>query len=237
MIVFQYIFTASGETSDLQIMGIVFAGVGVLLAASSAFADPCRVMDPELAGEYVGGCHDGLSEGYGTAAGASFYQGQFHNGKKHGIGVKVWANGDRYEGGFREDMKEGLGRYSWGAKSRWAGDSYVGEYRNDKRYGQGVYEWANGDRYEGLWKDDLRYGPSAMEIQKQRAQTAWMAAVGKPGTVVCSELSQGLVLREKVRGKVERVVGDQVEVSIAEFGNALPGQTVRRIFSDWRLCD
>lgn len=230
----------------MQNTRIPVAGVVLLLAASSAFAASCRVMDPELVGQYTGGCRDGLAEGYGTAKGASLYRGQFHDGKKHGTGVKAWANGDRYEGGFSDDMKDGVGRYHWGEKSQWAGDSYAGEYRKDKRHGQGVYEWASGDRYEGFWQDDLRYGPSAMEIQKQRAQAAWMAAAGKSGTVVCSVLPQGLALREKVRGKVMRVEGDQVEVRLSESGDTLwgqvgvaaqPGQTIKGAFSDWHLCD
>lgn len=227
-------------------MRIVVVMMGVLLAAPSVFADTCRVTDPELAGQYAGGCHDGLAEGYGSAKGMSFYRGQFRSGKKHGMGVKMWTNGDRYEGGFKEDMKEGAGRYTWGAKSQWAGDLYAGEYRNDKRHGQGVYEWANGDRYEGLWQDDLRYGLSAMEIQKQRALAAWMAAAGKPGTVVCSALPQGLALQEPVRGKIVRVTGDHVEVSITGRGDPLradasggmdSGQTIQGVFSDWHLCD
>lgn len=50
--------------------------------------------------------------------------------RKHGKGVKVWANGDRYEG----------------------------EWREDKQHGRGIYMWANGDRYEGEWKDGDLHG-------------------------------------------------------------------------------
>jgi hypothetical protein len=70
------------------------------LCASSAGAQTCKVLDPELAtGTYTGACKDGLASGQGTVkpkavagvapgAGAS-YVGDFVEGRKQGAGVKT----------------------------------------------------------------------------------------------------------------------------------------------------
>lgn len=63
-----------------------------LLAALDARAG-CRVLDPELAGDYQGGCKAGLAEGVGHASGAARYVGEFREGKKHGRGTYTLPNG------------------------------------------------------------------------------------------------------------------------------------------------
>jgi len=203
----------SGD-NKLWMLKNVLLGAACLLAVSSSFAESCKVLDPEIAAEYAGDCRNGLADGYGIAKGESHYQGEFKNGMKHGRGIKVWAIGDRYEGEFRNDRREGWGRYHWGDQSQWPGDRYSGQYHNDKPEGQGIYEWSSGDRFEGMWKEGLRYGPSAMEIQQNRARLALTEAVGRPGVVVCQVSSQGINLNETVRGKVERVVGERLEVRV-----------------------
>ena len=69
------------------------------LAVSSAAAQAppkCIVLDPELQGSYAGACANGKAEGQGTARGRAAYVGEFHEGRKHGRGVKTWPWGDRY---------------------------------------------------------------------------------------------------------------------------------------------
>lgn len=176
----------------------------------------CKVIDPDLAqGTYSGGCKEGLADGYGEVSGVGSYRGDFQAGKKHGIGIKVMPNGDRYAGRFSEDYRHGKGVYVWGDKTQWAGDRYEGEYQRDLRHGWGVFQWGSGDRYEGPWQNDLRMGPSVMETRRAQAAEASGKAV-KIGGQVCAEVQLGLVDRQRIRGKVESVAGENVQVRIVE---------------------
>ena len=177
---------------------------------------PCKILDPDLAqGVYSGGCKDGLAHGYGTVNGISRYRGDFYAGKKHGKGDKTMPNGDRYVGDFRDDYRHGKGVYIWGNKTPWAGDRYEGEYQHDLRHGLGTYKWSNGDRYEGLWKDDLRLGLSVME--KRRAEAAASAEKGvKVGAKLCADEKWDLLIRQRILGKIESIIGDAVRVRILE---------------------
>jgi len=157
---------------ELRKLLACFAAVALFpLGASGQTA--CRVLDPELAAIYQGGCKDGLAEGYGDAKGAAEYHGNFHAGRKHGKGVKTWPSGDRYEGEFVEDRKEGAGRYTWSPRGPSAGESYSGAYLNDRRHGYGVYEWPSGDRYAGPWAQDASTGPpTPMMIAREQVPPA-----------------------------------------------------------------
>ena len=64
----------------------------LLLLATVAQAQTCRVLDPELQGTYAGPCVNGLAEGEGVARGQAEYRGGFQAGRKHGHGVKTWPN-------------------------------------------------------------------------------------------------------------------------------------------------
>jgi hypothetical protein len=174
----------------------------------------CKVLDPDLAqGVYVGGCKNGLADGYGEVSGAGSYRGDFRAGRKHGKGIKVMPNGDRYAGDFRDDYRHGKGIYVWGAKTPWAGDRYEGEYLWDKRHGWGVFQWGSGDRYEGQWQDNLRMGVSVMELRRAQAGEAAARSV-KAGVRVCIEAQLGLVNRQRMSGRVEQVDGAAVQIRI-----------------------
>ncbi len=77
------------------------------------------------------------------------YTGEMKDGKEHGRGVWVGADGDSYDGDWKDGKEHGHGVYVWGPDSEWAGDRYEGEYRDGERHGRGVYVWADGNRYEG----------------------------------------------------------------------------------------
>jgi hypothetical protein len=159
-------------------------GVSAVACAQSG----CLVLDPELQGSYEGGCGGGKAEGQGTARGSAVYTGGFHQGKKHGYGVKTWSWGDRYEGGFADDFKHGQGIYIWSAHTLFAGDRYEGGFINDKRNGYGLYTWASGDSYAGPWKDDALTGRATpMMIARFRATNASLEAMAKPGIRLCHE--------------------------------------------------
>jgi hypothetical protein len=190
----------------------------ILLWAALAWGQECRVLDPELQGRYSGGCVNGLAEGAGTASGVARYEGEFKAGRKHGKGVKTWANGDRYEGSFVEDRKEGVGVYAWG-RGPWAGERYEGAYLHDQRHGFGVYRWPSGDVYAGPWKEDAFAGPpTEMMVARAKSEAAARAAVAKEGQKVCREMPIGIGDRDWVRGVVVSVNSEQVAVRIDDTG-------------------
>ena len=184
----------------------------LVLLAVPAYAQDCKVLDPELQASYAGPCVNGLAEGVGSARGIAEYQGEFRAGRKHGQGVKAWPNGDRYEGGFVEDRKEGTGKYSWG-RGPWAGESYEGPYLEDQRHGEGVYRWPTGDVYQGPWVRDAiaGYATPMMLAQRKHAEEAKLA-VAQAGRKVCREMAIGIALAEWIRGTVVGVSGEEVGV-------------------------
>ena len=195
------------------------AAVAALLPLGAGAQTACRVLDPELAGTYQGGCKDGLAEGQGEAKGTAEYRGGFHAGRKQGKGVKTWPSGDRYAGEFVADRKEGTGRFTWSARGPSAGESYSGAWLNDLRHGYGVYEWPSGDRYAGQWADDAIAGmPTPMMIARSRAKTETLLAVGKSGVKVCRALLVGIAVRDWIRGVVMQVDGDRISVRIDDPG-------------------
>jgi hypothetical protein len=204
-----------------RILVRALAAAAVAAAALHAQAQPrCFVADPELQGSYEGGCVDGKAEGRGGATGIAEYTGEFHLGRKHGMGVKTWARGDRYEGAFVDDYMEGWGVYTWGAKSLFAGDRYEGQLTRDKRSGFGLYTWGSRASYAGRWKDDVVAGMATpMMINRFRATNAHMEAMEKPGTRVChaSAIGGGT---PRAEGEVQAVNKDarQLSVKITRLG-------------------
>ncbi len=94
----------------------------------------CKVLIPELQGEYEGRCKKGLAHGKGEAKGTDTYKGQFKKGLPHGKGTYTWANGDVYIGKWRNGVREGEGKQT--------------------------YLMAHGvDVKDGIWKEDEYVGP------------------------------------------------------------------------------
>lgn len=201
----------------LSIIVSLFGGAGFAWAQAG-----CAVLDPELQGSYEGGCVNGKAEGRGTAKGTAAYVGEFHEGKKHGQGVKTWSRGDRYEGGFVDDYMSGWGTYVWGARSLFAGDRYEGELAKDKRNGFGLYTWASGDSYAGPWKDDAVSGRATpMMIARFRATNASLEAMAKPGVKVCHESTVAAGPEARTEGETQGLNKDarQVSVKITKLGS------------------
>ena len=213
---------------------VVFVAV-----AAPAFAQPCKVLDPELQGSYRGPCVNGLAQGEGMASGQAEYRGAFKAGHKHGRGVKTWPNGDRYEGEFVADRKEGYGVYVWG-KGPWEGERYDGSFANDRREGHGIYWWPHGDVYDGPWEADRATGPSTQMMQaRARFAAEARAALAKRGQRVCREVVFGIGGRDWLRGEVADVEGEYVGVRIQDAGkNALfpRGQVVWEPAESWTPC-
>jgi len=212
------IFFTGGRSTRILALLLGCATVAFSSFGASAQA-ACRVLDPELAGSYRGGCKDGLAEGYGVAKGTAEYRGGFHAGRKQGKGVETWPSGDRYEGDFVADRKQGIGTYTWSVDGPAAGQSYSGGYMNDRRNGYGVYRWPSGDHYAGQWVNDRIAGmPTPAMIARARAKTETLVAVTKPGIRVCRALRVGIAVRDWIRGEVMAVTADRIEVRIDDPG-------------------
>jgi hypothetical protein len=235
-----------GKRSTLMLALLSGLVAAALFPPVASAQTACRVLDPELAGIYQGGCREGLAEGYGEARGGAGYKGGFHAGRKQGKGVKTWPSGDRYEGEFVADRKEGYGEYVWSPRGPSAGERYRGGFLNDRRHGDGVYLWPSGDRYEGEWADDAIIGlPTRAMIARARAKTETLAAVAKPGVQVCRALPVGIAVRDWIRGEVTSVDGERIEVRIDDAGrqpHAIDGRPlakgmhIRSAAAEWTPC-
>ena len=86
-------------------------------------------------------------------ADGSEYQGEWQDGKRHGIGTYISPTGTRYEGEWENDGASGYGvcHYADGMK-------YDGQFESGERHGKGVLISPEGDRYEGQFKYDLVNG-------------------------------------------------------------------------------
>ena len=52
-----------------------------------------------------------------------YYEGDFVDGLKEGMGTYYYENGDKYFGGFKNDEKDGIGAYYYNN-----GESYIGNF-------------------------------------------------------------------------------------------------------------
>jgi hypothetical protein len=150
----------------------------------AASAPECRVKDPEISGRYVGQCNPmGWAHGTGSAQGATAsYTGEFKDGQKNGVGVKLWTQtADRYVGQFKNDFRDGVGLYVWGEKSGLFGYQYNGQFKLDKREGQGIFNWPNGESYAGRWAADAQLdGFTPTQILQGKEFNAKIGAWNKP---------------------------------------------------------
>ncbi|PRP68141.1 MORN repeat-containing protein [Nonlabens agnitus] len=101
---------------------------------------------------YVGQVKRKKANGYGIAIldSGSRYEGEWHNGLRHGNGTFYWIDGEHYEGEYVNDVRSGLGTYYWTN-----GEKFVGSWDNDLRNGKGKFYDKDGNIIaSGTWKDD-----------------------------------------------------------------------------------
>jgi MORN repeat len=119
----------------------------------------------------------GYPHGWGCKYGNSeVYEGQWHEGLKHGQGTRTWSSGEKYEGGWKENKRQGYGiqtyvdgstyeggwnddqECGYGKKTKTTGEVYSGGFCDGKEHGYAVREHNDGRKYEGGIKDGQAYG-------------------------------------------------------------------------------
>ncbi|CAG7786094.1 unnamed protein product [Allacma fusca] len=109
-------------------------------------------------GEYYGQRNDkNERHGRGRAKlpNGDIYLGCYYKGKRHGLGIYRYKNGNgaRYGGDWVLGEKQG-----WGTFYYPDGSQYTGNWYRGLRHGWGVYVYPNGDEYEGWWYHGYRNG-------------------------------------------------------------------------------
>ena len=94
------------------------------------------------------------------------YVGAWSNGKMHGQGIYMFANGFSYQGQFKNGMIDGFGTMTdpTGRKL------YEGDYVNGKMHGKGTYTFPDGSYYTGEMKYDLICGYGVMRFASASPQ-------------------------------------------------------------------
>ena len=88
------------------------------------------------------------------------YDGNWANGRPHGYGVYLFADGLKYEGSYREGWPEGhgVGNYA-------NGTVYEGNWRKGRFDGKGTLRHGAGMTYEGDWKEGRRHGDGKLTLK------------------------------------------------------------------------
>lgn len=135
-----------------------------------------ETLDPEIANEAptssricLNGFHNKMIHDSG------FYEGEWSDSKRHGMGTQTWNEGSEYRGTWLNDEMNGQGIFSWKSgitfegnflNGRFAdgkllfltGDFYKGSFKSYYNGGKGIFTFSNGDRYEGGFKNTKKHG-------------------------------------------------------------------------------
>jgi len=114
----------------LLIITLIFNQCSLLNLINREKTADCKVLMPEISGDYYGYCKNGLAHGEGKAEGYETYTGNFKKGYPHGEGVYKYKNGNKYKGDFKKGDRSGKGFLI--KKSESGSDSIVkGVWKND----------------------------------------------------------------------------------------------------------
>eukprot|EP00877_Chromochloris_zofingiensis_P003782 jgi/Chrzof1/13404/Cz07g31220.t1 len=119
-------------------------------------------------GEYV----EGKKHGHGRLmmADGGMYEGEFADDEIQGTGTRYFSNGNIYTGAFQCGMMHGTGTLQMTN-----GDVYQGRFTNNLFEGDGVYSFANGDIYEGQMSHHKPAGIGVMTYHNGNKYTgAWV---------------------------------------------------------------
>jgi hypothetical protein len=88
---------------------LLFISISLMISGLLHGQFDCKVMVPELQGQYNGECKKGLADGEGSAKGTDTYTGTFRKGYPHGYGVYFYSDGSSYIGTFKKGLRDGYG--------------------------------------------------------------------------------------------------------------------------------
>ncbi len=110
------------------ILLVIFPGSSLVFGQNK-----CRVLIPQIARHYEGGCKKGFANGKGVADGKDRYEGQFKKGLPDGEGTYYWSTGEIYKGDWVVGFRDGEGSYTYKIDGRdttisgiWSKDVYKG---------------------------------------------------------------------------------------------------------------
>eukprot|EP01060_Flectonema_neradi_P038184 TRINITY_DN7950_c0_g1_i1.p1 TRINITY_DN7950_c0_g1~~TRINITY_DN7950_c0_g1_i1.p1 ORF type:complete len:392 (+),score=69.18 TRINITY_DN7950_c0_g1_i1:353-1528(+) len=90
------------------------------------------------------------------------YFGDWHENKKHGIGILAMKNGTQYEGDFKNGEMTGNGIKRWPD-----GGSYKGTFTDGEPNGDGEFSSPSGENYVGVWSFGLKHGFGKQSVAGQ----------------------------------------------------------------------
>ncbi|XP_067358125.1 alsin isoform X2 [Channa argus] len=122
---------------------------------------------------YTGEFKNGLEDGFGEIEAPNkmlnkndYYQGQWKDGKMHGLGKYRYASGEVYDGFFQDGMRHGHGVLRSGKLNTSSPSVFIGQWLQDKKTGYGVFDdITKGEKYMGMWQDHLRQGTGVVVTQ------------------------------------------------------------------------
>jgi len=182
---------------------------------------------------YTGQFMDSLRYGAGREESRfGTYEGQWHAGRRHGVGRHEASNGWTYRGKWNHGLRQGKGvlsstmghvfEGSWvqdhlphgELTGRWLG-KYVGGFKGSPhtpewplvRDGKGRWEGRNGDTYEGQWKDDYYDGLGTLRTKFASYEGAfWKSMRHGYGVLVASngDWYEGYFAHDKFDGQGQR---------------------------------
>ncbi|MEQ8859431.1 MAG: hypothetical protein RIC56_12360 [Pseudomonadales bacterium] len=120
---------------------------------------------------YDGDWVDGRPHGLGVeqTPDGSRYRGAWRNGHRDGHGILELADGQRYEGAFVAGQREGQGTLTG------PDGEYRGQWAADVPDGEGAFEASDGTWYRGQWRDGQRFGEgSYRSIDGSVYEGAWV---------------------------------------------------------------
>ncbi|KAL5005990.1 hypothetical protein ScPMuIL_017148 [Solemya velum] len=101
----------------------------------------------------------------------STYNGYWMNGKIHGKGELVWADGRKYVGKFKNGFLHGPGVMTI-PKGEGQEEIQDANWKDGRLHGPTIITYANGDMYEGYFKEGQRSGHGIYRQGRHMADTA-----------------------------------------------------------------
>lgn len=154
-----------------------------LARASEGFAAPCcggQVVTDRMGfhvevfpdgSRFEGQWHDGRRHGKGhmKCENGDVYEGEWLNGQPHGKG-KLHAKHSKYVGEWANSLKHGQATEEWDDTS-----AYTGSYTHGKKHGRGHYIWPDDSNYDGEFQNNMIAGDGTFTCKDHRSYTGqWL---------------------------------------------------------------